>query len=94
MITALCAAQGVDVSPMKKIRTTIDNRHIELYYAAYGGDIDGEDSFGAASRGDYIPVEGPSRVVDEDASDIRDGAGVDFHDADFEDNLDRIIRGD
>ncbi|KAJ1426482.1 hypothetical protein SESBI_10225 [Sesbania bispinosa] len=31
MITAMCAAQGVEVNPSKKIRTTIDKRYIELY---------------------------------------------------------------
>ncbi|KAJ1392077.1 hypothetical protein SESBI_36074 [Sesbania bispinosa] len=53
-----------------------------------------EDAFRATPGGDYIPEEGPSGVVDEDASGVSDGAGGDFQDADFEDNLDRIMRGD
>ncbi|KAJ1420427.1 hypothetical protein SESBI_14339 [Sesbania bispinosa] len=79
MITAMCAVQGVEVNPSKKIRTTIDKRYIELY---------------SAPGGDYIPEEGPSGVADEDAPVVGDGAGVDFQDADFEDNFDRIMRGD
>ncbi|KAJ1408947.1 gfo/Idh/MocA family oxidoreductase [Sesbania bispinosa] len=53
-----------------------------------------EDAFAAAPGGDYIPEEGPSGVADEDAPVVGDGAGVDFQDAYFEDNFDRIMRGD
>ncbi|KAJ1385844.1 hypothetical protein SESBI_41353 [Sesbania bispinosa] len=41
----------------------------------------------------YIPQEGPSGIADEVAADLGDPA-TQFHEADIEDDLDRIIRGD
>ncbi|KAJ1421083.1 ATP-dependent DNA ligase LigD phosphoesterase module/ATP-dependent [Sesbania bispinosa] len=53
----------------------------------------GKDARGHALGGDYIPEEGPYGVVDEEIADLGD-PGVQFHQEDFEDDMDRIIRGD
>ncbi|KAJ1404302.1 beta-galactosidase [Sesbania bispinosa] len=62
-------------------------------YAADTADAGEEDARGDALGGDYIPEEGPSGVVDEEIADLGD-PGVQFHQADFEDDMDKIIRGD
>ncbi|KAJ1426481.1 hypothetical protein SESBI_10224 [Sesbania bispinosa] len=55
----------------------------------------GEDVTLRADIGDgvYIPQEGPSGTADEVATDLGDPAAQ-FHEANFKDDLDRIIRGD
>ncbi|KAJ1406383.1 hypothetical protein SESBI_25128 [Sesbania bispinosa] len=80
MITAMCAAQGVEVNPTMKIREVIDKN--------------GEHAFGVAPGGDYIPEAGPSGPVNDvvDAGD-GDGEGL-YHDGDFEEDFDKIMRGD
>ncbi|KAJ1411222.1 hypothetical protein SESBI_21263 [Sesbania bispinosa] len=81
MITAMCAAQGVEVNPTMKIREAIDKKYIS-----------GEHAFGVAPGGDYIPEAGPSGPAN-DVVDAGDGEGL-YHNGDFEEDFDKIMRGD
>ncbi|KAJ1440352.1 hypothetical protein SESBI_01921 [Sesbania bispinosa] len=85
MITAMCAAQGVEVNPTMKIREVIDKN---------GAGVSGEHAFRVAPGGDYIPEAGPSGPANDvvDAGD-GDGEGL-YHDGDFEEDFDKIMRGD
>ncbi|KAJ1391096.1 hypothetical protein SESBI_36919 [Sesbania bispinosa] len=90
MITAMCAAQGVEVNPTMKIREAIDKKYIRLYCT--NPDESGEHAFGVAPGGDYIPEAGPSGPAN-DVVDAGDGEGL-YHDGDFEEDFDKIMRGD
>ncbi|KAJ1397932.1 AMP-dependent synthetase/ligase [Sesbania bispinosa] len=52
----------------------------------------GEHAFGVAPGGDYIPEAGPSGPAN-DVVDAGDGEGL-YHNGDFEEDFDKIMRGD
>ncbi|KAJ1413123.1 hypothetical protein SESBI_19885 [Sesbania bispinosa] len=86
MITAMCAAQGVEVNPTMKIREAIDKKYIR------GVGVSGEHAFGVAPGGDYIPEAGPSGPANV-VVDAGDGEGL-YQNGDFEEDFDKIMRGD